>query len=87
MKLKLTYLLLIIVAIICGYLLGNWFVTFDEPIINWFGTNFSLDLAPTTLHFTAITFTIGFNLVLNPIMILLILIAVLAAPKVAASIK
>ncbi len=87
MKLKLTYLLLIIIAIICGYLLGNWLVTFDEPIIKWFGTNFTLDLAPTNIHFTALTLTLGFNLVLNPIMIVLILIAVFAAPKVAASIK
>ncbi|MCQ2408472.1 MAG: hypothetical protein MJ065_08110 [Oscillospiraceae bacterium] len=87
MKLKLTYLLLIIIAIICGYMLGIWLVTFDNPIIKWFGTNFTLDLAPTNIHFTAVTLTIGFNCILNPAMILLILIAIAAAPKVAASIK
>lgn len=87
MKLRLTYLLLIIAAIICGYLLGGWLAGFDEQMIAWFGTNFTLDLSPTTIHFTAITLTLGFNLVINPIEIIFIIIAVLAAPKVAASIK
>ena len=87
MKLKLTYFFLIVIAIIAGYLLGNYCATLSEPILQWFGKSFSFCLDPTAIHLTAFTITFGISLVVNPLEILFVLIAIVAAPKVAAAIK
>lgn len=87
MKNKLIYLLMIIIAIVCGYLLGNLCAGMDEPTVAWLGTALNFGLEPATLDLHAFSITFGLNLAINPIQILLILLAIVVSPKIAASIK
>ncbi len=87
MKKKLIYLLMIIMAIVFGYLLGNLLTGLEEPTISWLGTALNFELAPTTLDLHAFAITLGLRLAISPIQILLILLAIVLSPKIAASIK
>ncbi len=87
MKNKLIYLLLIILAVVFGYLLGLLCAGMDEPMISWLGTSLNFSLEPTTVDMHAFALTFGLRLAINPIQILFILLAIVLAPKVAASIK
>lgn len=87
MKKKLIYLLMIIMAIVFGYLLGNLLTGLEEPTISWLGTALNFELAPATLDLHAFALTFGLRLAISPIQILLILLAIVLSPKIAASIK
>ena len=87
MKNKLIYLLMIIMAIVFGYLLGNLCAGLDEPTVAWLGTALNFGIEPTTLDLHAFSITFGLHLAINPIQILLVLLAIVLSPKIAASIK
>lgn len=87
MKNKLVYLLMIIIAIVFGYLLGNLCAGVQEPTVAWLGTALNFELQPATLDLHAFAITLGLRLSINPIQILMILLALLLSPKIAASIK
>ena len=87
MKKKLIYLLMIIMAIVFGYLLSNLCAGLDEPTVSWLGTSLSFGLEPATLDLHAFAVTFGLRLSISPIQILLILLAIVLSPKIAASIK
>ena len=87
MKNKLVYLLMIILAIVFGYLLGNLCAGLDEPTIAWLGTSLNFGMEPATLDLNAFSITFGLRLEINPIQILFILLAIVISPKIAASIK
>lgn len=87
MKMKLTYLFLIIIAILSGHLLGNLFLGLNEPMISWLGKSLNFGFDTTTLNFNAITLSLGLQVSINTLQILFILLAIALAPKVAASIK
>ena len=83
MKNKLVYLLMIILAIVFGYLLGILCAGMDEPMVSWLGTSLDFKLDPATVDLHAFALTFG----INPIQILFILLAIVISPKIAASIK
>lgn len=56
-------------------------------MISWLGTSLNFSLEPTTVDMHAFALTFGLRLAINPIQILFILLAIVLAPKVAASIK
>lgn len=85
MKLKLTYLFMIITAILLGHVLGN--ACAGDPTIAWLGKSLNFGFDTTTLNFSAFTLCIGLQVSINILQILLILIAVALTPKVAAAIK
>ena len=87
MKNKLIYLLMIIMAIVFGYLLGNLCAGLEEPTVRWLGTSLSFGIEPGTLDLHAFAITFGLRVSINPIQILLILLAIVISPKIAASIK
>ena len=87
MKNKLVYLLMIIMAIVFGYLLGNVCAGLSEPTVAWLGTSLNFGFGPATLDLHAFSITIGLHLAINPIQIILVLLANVLSPKIAASIK
>ena len=87
MKNKLVYLLMIILAIVFGYLLGILCAGMDEPMVSWLGTSLDCKLDPATVDLHAFALTFGIRLSINPIQILFILLAIVISPKIAASIK
>jgi hypothetical protein len=87
MKKKLTYLLLIITAILAGYYLGQMCLSLNEPLIDWLGKSLEFGFEPTTIGFSAFTITLGIRFSINFLQILFIALAVVIAPKVAESIK
>ena len=87
MKNKLVYLLMIILAVVFGYLLGKLCVDLDEPMLSWLGTSLNFSLEPMTLDLNAFALTFGLRLAINPIQILFVLLAIVLSPKIAASIK
>ncbi|MBP0971676.1 MAG: hypothetical protein IKX57_08450 [Oscillospiraceae bacterium] len=87
MKLKLTYLFLVIIAILCGFYLGNACLNTSEPALIWLGKSLSFNIGPATLGLNALTFIVELRVSINFLQILFIALAVAAAPKVAAAIK
>jgi hypothetical protein len=87
MKLKLTYLFLIIIAILCGHYLGNACLNANEPAIVWLGKSLVFNLGPATLGLSAFSFTAQLNVSINFLQILFIAVAVAIAPKVSDAIK
>lgn len=87
MKLKLTYLFLIIIAIMAGYFLGNICAGTSTPSVSWLGATLTFGFEPFTLKFNAFDLTLGLQLAINPLEILFILLAIVLAPKVADAIK
>lgn len=87
MKMKLTYLFMIIIAILFGHLLGNACASANEPAIAWLGKSLNFGFDTTTFNLSAITLSLGLQVSINTIQILLILVAIALTPKVAAAIK
>lgn len=87
MKNKLVYLLMIIMAVVFGYLLGNVCAGLSEPTLSWLGTSVNFGFGPATLDLYAFSITLGLHLSINPIQIIFILLAIVLSPKIAASIK
>lgn len=87
MKLKLTYLFMIIMAIVFGHLLGNACSGMSEPGIAWLGHSLNFGFDTTTLNLSAITLNIGLHVSINTIQILLIILALAISPKIAEAIK
>lgn len=87
MKLKLTYLFLIITAILVGHYLGNACLNVSEPALRWLGKSIPLSLGPASLGLSAFKLTVGLDISINFLQILLIALAVLVAPKVSEAIK
>ncbi|MBR6760987.1 MAG: DUF4321 domain-containing protein [Oscillospiraceae bacterium] len=85
MKYKLTLLLCIIVAVIGGAFLGELCV--GLPYIEILGRpfTFGFDTVNVDLHF--LRFSFGLMLDVNLTQILLLMIAIVVAPKIAAQIK
>ena len=55
--------------------------------MRWLGTALSFGIEPGTLDLHAFAITFGMRVSINPIQILLILLAIVISPKIAASIK
>ena len=87
MKLKVTYLFLIITAIVTGHYLGIMCSGTGEELVQWLGNALSFGFPPTVFNFAAISFTLGISFSINCLQILFILLAIVLAPKVAAKIK
>lgn len=87
MKMKLTYLFMIIIAILFGHLLGNACAGMSEPAIAWLGKSLSFGFDTTTFNFSAITLSIGLQVSINTMQIILIWIAIAMTPKIAEAIK
>lgn len=87
MKMRLTYLFMIIVAIVFGHLLGNACAGMSEPGIAWLGKSLNFGFDTTTFNLTAITLNLGLHVSINTVQILLIILAIAMTPKVAAAIK
>ncbi|MBR4201454.1 MAG: DUF4321 domain-containing protein [Oscillospiraceae bacterium] len=87
MKNKLVYLFLIITAILIGHLLGLACASVADSSVSWLGHSLNFGFDTTTLNLSAITVSFGLQVSICPMQILCILIALLLAPKVAASIK
>ena len=87
MKLKLTYLFLIIIAVLCGYYLGISCANSGEPLIAWLGYTLNFGFGPTNVDLSAFNLDIGLHFSINFLQILFIALAVAISPKVAAAIK
>ena len=87
MKLKLTYLFLIIIAILVGHYLGNSCLNTSEPALIWLGKSLSFGVGPNTLDLNAFKLTVDLRVSINFLQILFIILAIFAAPKVSAAIK
>lgn len=87
MKLKLTYLFLIIIAILCGYYLGNACSNSGEPLLAWLGYTLNFGFGPANINLHAFTIDIGVHFSINSMQILFIALAIAMTPKVAAAIK
>ena len=87
MKLKLTYLFLIIFAILCGHFLGDACLNVSEPALRWLGKSLMFDIGPASLGLNAFKLTVTLNVPINFLQIFLIAIAVAIAPKVSDAIK
>lgn len=87
MKQKLTYLFLIIIAILIGHFLGLSCANSGEPSLAWLGKSLAFGFGPTTLNLSAFTVDIGLHVSMNLLQCLLIALAIAIAPKVAAAIK
>ncbi|MBR6716872.1 MAG: DUF4321 domain-containing protein [Oscillospiraceae bacterium] len=87
MKLKLTYLFLIIIAILSGHYLGNACIATHDPMLEWLGKSLQFGFDPATIGLSAFTFTIGFRIAINFLQVMFIALAIVLAPKVAEAIK
>ena len=87
MKLKLTYLFLIIIAILVGHYLGNACLNVNEPALRWLGKSLIFDIGPATLGLSALKLTVELNVSINFLQIFFIALAVAIAPQVSDAIK
>lgn len=87
MKMKLTYLFLIIIAVLIGFYLGNACADSGDPLIVWLGYSLDFGFGPVNINLSAFTVDFGLHFSINALQILLIALAITLTPKVAAAIK
>ena len=87
MKFKLTLLFCIIIAVISGSFLGSLCAKSAYKSISWLGLSTSFGFETKSLDLHVLQLSIGLHVDINVVQILLIAIALVIAPKIAASIK
>lgn len=87
MKLKLTYTFMIIMAVVFGKTLGDACAAMSEPGIIWLGKYLNFGFDTVNFSFSAISLSFGLNISINPIQVLLIILAVAISPKISELIK
>ncbi|MCQ2417262.1 MAG: DUF4321 domain-containing protein [Oscillospiraceae bacterium] len=87
MKLKLTYMFLIITGVVIGDLLGMLCQGTGEEYVMWLGNTMEFGFGPTAINFSAFNLTLGLQISTNFLQIIFVLLAIVLAPKVAAAIK
>lgn len=87
MKFKLTLFLCVALAIVSGAFLGELAAKSINSYISWLGyaLNFGFDTKNFDLH--VVQFNFGLHMNINVLQLMLTLLAVVVAPKLAASIK
>ncbi len=87
MKFKLSLLFCIIIAVIAGAFLGDLCAAASVPYITWLGHGLSFGFDTISLNLHVMQLDFGLHMDINVMQILLVLIAIVVAPKLAAAIK
>ena len=87
MKLKITILVCIIFAVLTGYYLGALCVSSEIAYLTWLGKSLNFGFDTINIDLNMLKFSFGLHMDINFLQLLLTVILVACAPKIAAAIK